>query len=168
MLREIEFSNLSRYNEEARGYIHHIYLHWTAGRYGQKFGSYHLNIDHDGTIYSDMDDFMERKSHTWRRNSGAVGIALCCAYGAEVDRYGNVNIGDYPPTEAQLDMTGKVVAKMCIEIGIPLENVYTHAEIADIDGYGLYSGDCDMRWDLLNYGEYIRSIARGYMHDWGY
>lgn len=25
----------------------------------------------------------------------------------------------------------------------------THAEIADIDGYGLYGNDPDLRWDLL-------------------
>ena len=30
--------------------IDHIYLHWTAGHYGQAYDDYHLNIDRDGTV----------------------------------------------------------------------------------------------------------------------
>ena len=68
---------------QARGRITRIYLHWTAGHYGQVFDDYHLNIDRDGTVYVTCDDFGERKSHTWQRNSGTIGIALCCGYGAD-------------------------------------------------------------------------------------
>ena len=31
--------------------ISQIYLHWTAGRYGQLYDDYHFNIDADGSIY---------------------------------------------------------------------------------------------------------------------
>ena len=31
--------------------ISQIYLHWTAGRYGQLYDDYHFNIDADGTVY---------------------------------------------------------------------------------------------------------------------
>ena len=30
--------------------ISQIYLHWTAGRYGQLYDDYHFNIDADGSI----------------------------------------------------------------------------------------------------------------------
>ena len=33
---------------EAKGSVKHLYLHWTAGRYGQFFDDYHLNVDKDG------------------------------------------------------------------------------------------------------------------------
>ena len=67
----------------ARGRITTIYLHWTAGHYGQVFDDYHLCIDQDGTVYATCDDFCERKSHTWMRNGGTIGIALCCGCGVE-------------------------------------------------------------------------------------
>ena len=48
-MREIRFDELSDYTVPARGAIDKIYLHWTAGHYGQFFGDYHLNIDADGS-----------------------------------------------------------------------------------------------------------------------
>lgn len=61
----------------------------------------------------------------------------------------------------------KVVAKLCIEIGVDVNyDVLTHAEIADIDGYGLNSGDSETRWDLLNMGSSIRARAIEYMNEW--
>ena len=35
----------------SRDHITQLYLHWTAGRYGQVYDDYHLNIDADGTVY---------------------------------------------------------------------------------------------------------------------
>ena len=66
----------------AKGRITRIFLHWTAGHYGQVYDEYHLNVDRDGTVYVTCDDLGERKAHTWQRNSGTVGITLCCGYGA--------------------------------------------------------------------------------------
>ena len=60
----------------ARGRITTIYLHWTAGHYGQVFDDYHLCIDQDGTVYATCDDFCERKSHTWMRNGGTIGCLV--------------------------------------------------------------------------------------------
>jgi hypothetical protein len=63
--------------------ISQIYLHWTAGRYGQLYDDYHFNIDADGSsVYQTCTQLTELKSHTWHRNTGAIGIALCCAYAA--------------------------------------------------------------------------------------
>lgn len=54
----------------AHNRIAQIYLHWTAGRYGQIYSDYHLNIDADGTIYRTCTSLTQCKSHTWHRNSG--------------------------------------------------------------------------------------------------
>ena len=166
-MREIKFEELSEYTVPARGYIDKIYLHWTAGHYGQPFSDYHLNIDLDGSLYTDMHSFSDHKSHTWRRNSRAIGISLCCCYGASINADGNIDYGYEPPTEAQLDTMAKVVAKLCVEIGIYTEgNVWTHAEVADFDGYGLNGSDPDMRWDLYGLGWRIRQKARDYIDEW--
>ena len=49
---------------DAKGSIKHIYLHWTAGRYGQFFDDYHLNVDADGQVYRTCGSLAERKAHT--------------------------------------------------------------------------------------------------------
>lgn len=165
-MRKIKFEDLSNFTVPARGLIDKIYLHWTGGHYGQPFSSYHLNIDADGSIYTDMYDFTDLKAHTWRRNSRAIGITLCCAYNASIDD-GIIDYGPEPPTPEQLDMMAKVVAKLCVEIGIYTEgNVWTHAEVADFDGYGVNDDDPDMRWDLYGLGWKIRQRAREYIHEW--
>ena len=121
----------------------HIYLHWSAGHYGQPFSDYHLNIDHDGTIYTDTDDLAEIKSHTWRHNSGSIGISLLCAYNATP-----YDLGPEPPTEEQIEAAAQVIAVLADELGIPIDNnhVLTHAEQADRDNYGPES--TWERWDL--------------------
>lgn len=60
----------------SRDHITQLYLHWTAGRYGQVYDDYHLNIDADGTVYR-TSSLSQYKSHTWRHNSGSIAVALC-------------------------------------------------------------------------------------------
>lgn len=146
-----------------------LYLHWSAGHYGQYFDDYHINIDSDGSIYLSTDDLSEVKAHTWDRNSGAVGIALCCCAGADTNE-----LGDEPPTEEQIDTIAKVIAILCSGFDIPCdyEHVMTHAEAADEDGYGLNDDDPDCRWDLSRIsddddlgtgGDIIRAKANKYL-----
>ena len=59
---------------EARNGIKTIYMHWTAGHYGQDYDDYHLCIDRDGTVYVNCKHFTEYKTHTWMRNHCAIGI----------------------------------------------------------------------------------------------
>lgn len=128
-----------------------IYLHWTAGRYDQCFDDYHLNITDDGSIYASTDDLSETLAHTWHRNTGSVGVTLCCCYGADT-----ADLGDYPPTAAQIETMAQVVAVLAkaLWLTIDRDRVMTHAEAADnIDGllpegdeYGPCNG-CE-RWDL--------------------
>lgn len=161
-MRQIDFYELSDYTTEARGVKTKIYLHWSAGFYHQAFSDYHINILGDGSLYTDIVSLCEIREHTWRRNTPSIGISLSCCYKAKP-----FDLGDYPPTEAQIDMMAKVVAKLCVEIGIDVNyDVMTHAEIADVDGYGLYSGDDDCRWDLYGMGGEIRRRAVEYINEW--
>ena len=158
--------------KQAKGRITTIYLHWTAGRYGQVFDDYHLCIDKDGTVYVTCDELCERKSHTWHRNTGTIGIALCCGYDATCelptgisagtawgatgpDEYRDpyqamVDYGSEPPTPIQIEVLAKIVAILCRELGLAntSEHVNTHCEIAFRDGYGPGSGDPETKWDL--------------------
>ena len=136
--------------QEAQGSIHHLYLHWTAGRYHQFFDDYHLNVDEDGQVFRTCDSLTERKAHTYKRNTGAVGIALCCA----ADATWNAtlpNFGTTPPTAKQLHSLAWIVAIICTELNLPInsDTVMTHGEAAYRDGYGPGSGDPETRWDLF-------------------
>lgn len=71
----VSLRQLYQLGAAAKGRISRIYLHWTAGHYGQTFADYHLNIDSDGQIYKTCAALTSRKSHTWRRNTGSIGIA---------------------------------------------------------------------------------------------
>lgn len=153
--------------------IHHLYLHWTAGRYHQFFDDYHLNIDADGQVYKTCFALDELKPHTYKRNSGAVGIALCCALDANW-RGNKPNFGTMPPTAKQLRSMAWVIAILCAGLGLLInsETVMTHGEAAYRDGYGPGSSDPDTRWDLfwlldeqgnfLQGGVYLRELAQQY------
>ena len=50
------------------------------------------------------------------------------------------------------------------KLELPVSSIYTHAEMAASDGYGIGSGDPDMRWDLLyvpDYGDGGRLVPGG-------
>ena len=127
-----------------------IYLHWSAGRYYSMFDDYHINITGDGCIYVSTDDFSEILSHTYKRNTGSIGIALCCAYGADTN-----SLGEYPPTSAQIEALAQAVNAVANGLWLTIDkaHVMTHGEAADNeDGeychepYGPKNG-CE-RWDL--------------------
>lgn len=126
-----------------------LFLHWTAGRFGQFWDDYHVQIDGDGEIYvyGELDDVL---AHTWRRNTGSVGITLLGAYGATTE-----DLGDYAPTEAQIESMAKAVEAIADGLWLSLtkEFVATHGEAADNEtndwcheDYGPKS-TCE-RWDL--------------------
>lgn len=115
-----------------------VYLHWTAGWYGQSFDDYHICIDEAGRLEFMTDDLAEVLAHTEGRNSGAIGIALECCVGAK----SNEELGENPPTDAQIESIVTACAVICKGLEISVENVMTHAEVAIEDDYA------DERWDL--------------------
>lgn len=139
------------YNREPK-----IYLHWTAGKYDTVFPEYHICITGDGDIYMSTPDLWEVLSHTWKRNSGSVGIALCCAYGANTNY-----LGLYKPTDTQIEVMAQVIEVVADALWLTIDkpHVLTHGEAADNeDGlyvhekYAVWStpqpDDGDTRWDL--------------------
>lgn len=67
-----------------------------------------------------------------------------------------------------LEAKGEALAMFCAraveELGLSVADIYTHAEMAAFDGYGIGSGDPDMRWDLLyvpDYGDGGRLVPGG-------
>lgn len=130
-----------------------VYLHWSAGHYGQFFDDYHIQIDADGSIYvyGELDDVL---CHTWRRNTGAVGIGLaCCAFATSND------LGDEPPTTAQIDAMAQAIVAVCDGLWLTIDrnHVMTHAEAADnVDGewpHEQYGATTTVeRWDLQYLG----------------
>ena len=135
-----------------------IILHWTAGRYNQFFDDYHINIDSDGSYILTTEDFSEVKSHNWMKNTGSIAICLCCAYNANTN-----NLGDYPPTNEQIEAMAKVIAVITKALDIPIDihHVCSHGTSADNEDYVIYFPDytgyrnntygpkstCE-RWDL--------------------
>jgi hypothetical protein len=136
----------------ARGKVNRIYVHWTAGRYDQPFRDYHLNLTDVGRAYASCEEFTTTLAHTWHRNTGAIGLALCCAKDAVMYADGSFDLGDYPPTPMQIEETAILCFILSEALGIPIdpEHIMTHAEAADLDGYGpaLAGTSRFERWDL--------------------
>ena len=132
-----------------------IYLHWTAGKYDTTFSDYHINITGDGSIYVSTTVFSKTLSHTWRRNTGSIGIALCACYGATSN-----DLGDYAPTAKQIEVMSQVIDRVATALWLTIDKVHvmTHGEAANnedgIRPHPCYAwwndeeGDGDTRGDL--------------------
>ena len=151
-----------------------VYLHWTAGHYGQVYSDYHISIDYDGRIYypDNCDDFNQYRTHTWHRNTNAIGIALLGCYDATTGGNGwDCDLGSEPITTAQIEACSAVIATICKYGDIDVNDCLTHCECAEIDGYGP-STTCE-RWDLWFLPDYdgvmrpggavLRGKARWYL-----
>lgn len=125
-----------------------ITCHWSAGDYNTVYGNYHLSITGDGRIFTPVDSFDVKLSHSWKDNTGNIGICLCAGHLAYLNGTSNYSLGECPPTDVQLDTMAQCIATIMKGTGISLDNVYTHAERALKFGYGPYQGDPDTRWDL--------------------
>ena len=125
-----------------------VYWHWTAGGHYTSFRDYHFCIDGDGEIICSL-PLDEVPSATWHRNTGSIAIALCCCKGARAYRDPwRADLGDTPPTKAQIEslaMLSAVIADV-FDIPVDADHFMTHAEAADLDGYGPAT-TCE-RWDL--------------------
>ena len=159
-MREVTLEELSTMASDAReaiwslaqdyGREPKIYLHWTAGHYHQKFDDYHVNIDQNGRIFVSTDDLSDVLAHTWRRNSGSVGITLDCCAGATSD-----DLGSEPPTLKQIESMAQCIQVVAdaLWLTIDIKHVMTHGEAADnVDGLNTHEDygpqSTVERWDL--------------------
>jgi hypothetical protein len=188
MFRQITMDELQSLALDAYGKIEKAYLHWTGVKGGKHFKDYHINIDRDGTMWTDMEALTDYKEHTYMRNSNAVGIAIEACWDAVSEN----NLGSEPPTKEQLATMTQIMAVLTINAGVPLDlqHQMTHAEAADnkdgLDLYYLdptgypnntYGPDSNVdRWDLLvchagderwSGGDWLRGTARWWGAQWG-
>ena len=133
-----------------------VYLHWSAGHYGQFWSDYHVQINRDGEIYVIADGVLDDVlAATWRRNSGSVSVCILGCLDADTN-----SLGAEPPTDAQIDGMAKAIAALCNGLWLTIDKtrVLTHGEAAaNEDGirphpaYALWHDeihDGDTRWDL--------------------
>lgn len=91
---------------------------------------------------------------------------LCCFNATPND------LGPEPPTDYHIEGMAQVIAVLCHELELPvdLDHVRTHAEQADIDGYG--PATTMERWDVWilregdepgSGGEILRGKAKYYL-----
>lgn len=141
-----------------------IYLHWTAGWYDNKFDDYHVNIDKDGKYFVSTDNFADIVAGTYRRNSGAINITMCCAAYAATK-----GLGPNPPTAAQIESMALAICAVAEGLWLTINpgHVMTHGEAADNDdglwcheAYGPKS-TCE-RWDL----EYLETSESPKFNPW--
>ena len=135
----------------SRGYdAPRVYVHWTAGHYGQLYlNDYHIAIDADGSIWAEK-ELDVTLAHTWRRNTGGVGLTMACACGADTE-----DLGDEPPTPAQIEVMAQVIAKVAegLWLTIDKKHILTHGEAADnedgVHAHEPYGPKSTVeRWDL--------------------
>lgn len=142
-----------------------VYLHWSAGHYGQFWRDYHVQIDKDGEIYviadGGLDDVL---AATWRRNTGSVSICMLGCLDADTN-----SLGAEPPTDAQIDGMAQAIAALSngLWLTIDKQRVMTHGEAADneddIEPHEAYGPrtTCE-RWDL----EYLGTLESPKFHPW--
>jgi len=166
-MRNITFSEIKTMAQAAKGKINRIFLHWSAGHYSQPFSDYHVNIDYNGEAFTSVDNLATVLHHTWQQNTGAVGVSLMCCYKATPK-----DLGPEPPTDYHIEGMAQTIAVLCHELELPIDyqHVRTHAEQADIDGYG--PATTFERWDLWflkngdlpgSGGDILRSKAQWYL-----
>lgn len=90
---------------ESLGAPKNITMHWTAGSYDQTFDDYHWCVTGSGGVVQTL-SMGVKGAHTWHRNTGNIGISLCCCP------------SDHPALTVQLEHAAKLIAELCHRYGI--------------------------------------------------
>ena len=142
-----------------------VYLHWTAGHYGQFFADYHVQIDADGALYVIGDGALDALlAATYLRNSGSVSLALLGCAGATTE-----HLGAEPPTAVQIEAMAMAVRVLADGLWLTIDKacILTHGEAADnedgVHAHAPYGPrtTCE-RWDL----EYLGTAESPAFHPW--
>src|SRR3989338_8169247 len=88
---------------ELLGRPERMVVHWTAGDYEDTYPHYHYCVRGDGRVVATLS--LKRKgSHTWKRNTGAVGISMCGGGRA------------FPIRPIQVERTAKIIAEASLRL----------------------------------------------------
>ena len=125
-----------------------IFLHWSAGSHTKAYGAYHSIALGDGSIVRNKSYGEDKYTHTKKGNNNSVGLAIAAASGAQE----RGKLGQYAPTDKQLDAMIFEAAKLALEWGWSEStvdsNVRTHGEW---ERYATRNGilpGSPQRWDL--------------------
>ena len=125
-----------------------IFLHWSAGSHTTAYNAYHSIALGDGTMIRHTPYDQDKYSHTGGANTNSVGLAIAAAAGASE----RGKLGQYAPTDAQLNAMTLEAAKLAVKWGWSEstidKNVRTHGEWERYaTRNGILSGS-PQRWDL--------------------
>ena len=125
-----------------------IFLHWSAGSHTTAYNAYHSIALGDGTVVRHTPYDQDKYSHTGGANTNSVGLAIAAAAGAQE----RGKLGQYAPTDAQLNAMTLEAAKLAVKWGWSEatidKNVRTHGEW---ERYATQNGilpGSPQRWDL--------------------
>ena len=150
--------------------ITRVHWHWTAGTYyvtSDTTSHYNGVFGHDGKYYPGGRPAIEQAkysssrgvgvSHTYRANTGAIGLSVAGMHGAEAHwGKGKVDPGDYPMTWAAIDAMLRKTKEYC-ELYDIYPSPWTTLSHAEVEGnIGIKQRGkwdiCtlpDLPWDLL-------------------
>lgn len=100
-----------------------ITLHWTAGDYRTTYDDYHFCVRGDGTFLQTL-SIKLKGGHTWRRNSGNIGISLCAMHPDNKS----------PVTAAQRETCARLVAELAGMFGLEISGTITLPELRLVGG----------------------------------
>lgn len=158
--------------EVPKGLLQRLYLHWAVEAFGCLDAQYNLEVDLEGgkwvmkMTHNPQDNAPglnnnSEASHTWHRNTGAIGVAI-----SGMDGAGEHNFGPDGVQRHEIEFLCALAAAACEKYGIDTSglvaspgsnhadnngnnvnttgepNILTHGECAVIDAYP------DERWDL--------------------
>lgn len=125
-----------------------IFLHWSAGSHTTAYDAYHSIALGNGDVIRHTSYDQDKHTHTKKGNNNSVGLAIAAAHGAQE----RGKLGQYAPTDAQLDAMTLEAAKLAVKWGWSEatinKNVRTHGEW---ERYATRNGilpGSPQRWDL--------------------
>lgn len=134
--------------------VKRIICHWTAGGYKATASDrerYHILIEGDGTLVKGIYDIVDNMNtadgqyaaHTKGLNTGSVGVAVCCMWGAIRKPF---QAGQFPMTLEQWNIMARAVADLCEFYNLPVteRTVLGHGEVERIYGIPQHG-----KWDPM-------------------
>ncbi len=120
-------------------------LHWAGSAYKGYSEHYQINVCLDTTtngpflLVADEAHFLNPKvhSHTWRRNTGKIGISFICMY----------DVKKYPVTDNMMKLAAEAHVELAKFYGYPIYNLFDHQDYAKIDNYEGLRWDCELKLD---------------------
>ncbi len=132
--------------------VEEIVLHWAGSSYTGYSDHYQINVCLDTKtnktflLVADKSNFFDSSihSHTWKRNTGKIGLSYICMF----------DIKRFPVTNEMIELAGQACAVICDFFGITTKDIKDHEDYAIIDDYRGLRWDCELK---LNNGETVSS-----------